>query len=115
MNSALESRKNLVRVMEEIDLSNRRFETTLEEVSGFISEAMRATQFDDLLTQLLEGSASKLVTVGLLVKRGFLAVAEEGNHETCLEVRAVAQLLEDLAGPGAVSQTSMASGDVELF
>lgn len=114
MNTAIESRTGLFDIVKRLDDVNEVLESTLSRVSNLISDATRSLQFEDMLTQLIDSITEKVNTLGSLTHRALAAAADESG-ETFKHLQDIARELEGIAKPGAVAQTSMKRGDVELF
>ena len=114
MNTAIESRSGLFDMVQRLDEVNDTLEGTVSRVTMLIAEATRSMQFEDMLTQLLDGINKKVLALGTLTKRAFsvLSVRDQAGVE---ELNTIAKLLSELAHPGAVAQTSMNHGEIELF
>jgi methyl-accepting chemotaxis protein len=115
MNTAIESRSGLLDVVNRLDEVNVTLENMLARVTTLISDATRALQFEDMLTQLLDGTLRKIGEVTALTRRAFDALGHGVNGTGTAEIQTVCRLLSELAEPGAVAQTSMTQGEVELF
>jgi methyl-accepting chemotaxis protein len=115
MNTAIESRTGLLDIVNRLDEVNVTLESMLARVTTLIADATRALQFEDMLTQLLDGTLKKIGTVTALTRRAFDALATGVNGSAAAELQTISRQLTELAEPGAVAQTSMNQGEIELF
>lgn len=114
MNTAIESRSGLFDIVRRLDEVNETLEGTVVRVTALIADATRSMQFEDMLTQLLDGISKKVITLGTLTKRALDALASH-DKAGAEDLHIITRLLGELAEPGAVAQTSMSHGEVELF
>jgi len=115
MNTAIESRTGLLDIVNRLDEVNVTLESMLARVTTLIADATRALQFEDMLTQLLDGTLKKLTEVAALTRRAFDALGHDVNGTGIAEIQTISHLLTELAEPGAVAQSSMNQGEIELF
>ncbi|MDX2018953.1 MAG: methyl-accepting chemotaxis protein [Deltaproteobacteria bacterium] len=114
MNTAIESRSGLFDVVRRLDEVNGTLEGTVARVTTLIADATRSMQFEDMLTQLLDGISKKVISLGTLTKQAFDAMASNDRAGSD-QLHIITRLLSELAQPGAVAQTNMSHGEIELF
>lgn len=112
MSTAIESRSSLVSTIEQLDQMNEAVESALKEVSSNVSDAIRALQFEDMVTQLLNDTTRRVQRLGTLLLD---AVGVVGREDSAARMSEISQSLRELGKEGSVGQTSMAQGAVELF
>jgi|GEM_PF-1526222 len=114
MSSAIESRSSLLSTIEQLDQLNHTVESALKHVGVSVSDAIRALQFEDMVSQLLNDSIRRVQSLGSLCLEAVAASDPQQRLPSADMVR-VTQALRDLGKEGSVTQASMAQGAVELF
>ncbi len=135
MNESLSARTRISAMMEDLERLDRRIEEGLQRITdltgsidGHVQDAVRALQFEDISTQLLDNSTrgvdgleDYLGELRSVVREATSGAGADGDYAARLE-RARRELEtarvrreEDRQSLRSVSQSSMDAGDVELF
>ncbi len=123
LNTAVESRETVNRMMSELAETNTRVATGLEDISGItrsiergVADAVRSLQFEDILTQLLEHRVRDVQRLNEFLSGASQRVATDEQRSDELvrwsEAAAADCMQEEHR---AVHQESMAAGEVDLF
>jgi hypothetical protein len=114
MSTALESRDSLVATIESLDAVNGAVETALSQVGKSVSDAVRALQFEDIVTQLLADSTNRIRKLSALLLDA-VSVAQQGRPDAAACTTQITLQLIELGRVGSVEQRSVDAGAVELF
>lgn len=114
MSVVLDSRAALVTTVERLDTVNRAVEDALGRVTSAIGEAIRALQFEDMVTQLLAEAGRRVRTFGALLLDAVVLV-EQRREEGPARLAIVTRSLLELGEVGSISQQDLEQGSVELF
>lgn len=112
MTGVLISHKSLSAAIAKLDEVNRVLANTLSEIDASMSGAIQALQFQDVVTQLIEGVSARLRVFSDLTAEAVALVAGPGGGSG--EVGLLVERFAALQRGGAVTQTSMAARPVEL-
>lgn len=113
MAGAIESRGAIIGAIEKLSEVNVALDSTLAIVCDRLDEAIRALQFEDMVSQLLTDSLTRLRNLSSLTREGVLLVQAQGEDD--LRLSAVCHEIRLLARASSVNQESLAEGGVELF
>jgi methyl-accepting chemotaxis protein len=114
MSTALESRDSLVATIESLDAVNGAVEVALAQVGKSVSDAVRALQFEDIVTQLLADSTNRIRKLSTLLLDA-VSVAQERRPDAAARTAQITIELIELGRVGSVEQRSVDAGAVELF
>lgn len=114
MSTVIESRTSLVQTIERMDQVNRAVENALTEVSSSVAEAVRALQFEDLVSQLLNDASRRVKRITQLLLDA-VAVVEQQHGDRAQRLSGIARDLREIAKPGSITQETMNQGSIELF
>jgi methyl-accepting chemotaxis protein len=112
MNGALDAQQQVLKALESLSSTNERVSESLSQVDHHISQTVRALQFEDMVSQILDSARKRLEAVRSL----WLEWAARAPPQQAAELEQVTVALEAaLTSTTAVKQTSMDAGSVELF
>lgn len=112
MNGALEAQQQVLKALEALTATNARVSASLSQVDLHIVQTVRALQFEDMVSQILDSAKRRLEAVRTL----WLEWAARSQAQLPAGLDEVTSALEaELTAPTVVKQTSMSSGSVELF
>lgn len=109
-----DSRAVLVETVERFDTVNKSVESALAKVTTAVAEAIRALQFEDMVTQLLSEAMRRVKSLSNLMLEA-ISVVEERREAGPERLRDIARDLRDLGKVGSISQRDLQEGSVELF
>jgi len=112
MTSAIESRGAIVGAIEKLGEVNTTLQETLVSVGAMVDDAVRALQFEDMVTQLLTDTTSRLRKLSLMSGEMLGGAQQQDDPE---HLAALSLELRGLGLVGSVSQASVDHGSVELF
>lgn len=115
MSHAIDSHRGLITAIGKLDNINQDLDKMLESVTTNVSEAVRALQFEDMVAQILNATASRIDRLAELAISA-VHVVERGQNGD--RVGPMQEIIAELSGLGArlaVQQESMDQGSVELF
>jgi methyl-accepting chemotaxis protein len=115
LSRAIESHRGLSIAIGKLDKVNHELDQMLETVAVSVAEAVRALQFEDMVSQILNSAIQRVGRIGDASIRA-LKIMERGQNgdrtgpltELVLEMRSLSDRI-------AVQQSSMEQGSVELF
>jgi methyl-accepting chemotaxis protein len=115
ISKAIESHKGLSAAISQLDTVNSHMEQMLSDLESNISQTVLALQFEDMVSQLIAGSITRVERMtGLAVEA--LHVMERGhNGDRAQPLNEVLRTARTLTQNVAVKQESMDQGSVELF
>lgn len=113
--TATQTRDRLLALVEQLAGWHGAFDETMAQVTNFIADAVRAAQFDDIVTQILEGASRKIGALQPLILRSLRAAALPYGFARDDEVQSVVLALSKLAKTETLRQTSLEHNDIELF
>ena len=118
MNATLEQKQHIQDMFEKAEAISRRFQHTIEEVSGLnprlemaVSNAVRALQFEDVSRQSLEVALERLNAAGEFCQK-YASAKNAQERKACASVEKERRI--DVR-KRPVSQQSMDEGSIELF
>ena len=112
MTSAIESRGAIVGAIEKLGEVNTTLQETLVSVGAMVDDAVRALQFEDMVTQLLVDTINRLRKLSLMSNE---MLGGSRRDEDSQQLAALSLELKGLSHVGSVSQASVDHGSVELF
>jgi methyl-accepting chemotaxis protein len=114
MNSAIESRGAIIGAIEKLAEVNTTLQETLVSVGNMVDDAVRALQFDDMVTQLLVDTVGRLRKLGLMTHEMFSS-SDSAMAADPDRMAALSRDLQALTRVASVTQASVDHGSVELF
>ena len=115
LTTAIESNAALLRSLQNLEAVNHGIQACLERVSGSVGDAMRALQFEDMLTQLLGHTLTRVQEVSGLLTAALTTVSDDNDdNDARAELSEIAEALST-TNAGPVAQQSIDQGSVELF
>jgi methyl-accepting chemotaxis protein len=116
MSSAIQAHKGLGAAIAALDQVQRELGVDLSQVEGSVTQTVRALQFEDMVTQILDLTIGRMEIVARMLSRvlglcsGALRDAESARaiQDIVEELRAISQL-------SLVQQTTVTEGTVDLF
>ena len=112
MTSAIESRGAIVGAIEKLGEVNTTLQETLVSVGAMVDDAVRALQFEDMVTQLLVDTINRLRKLSLMSNE---MLGGSRRDDDAQQLAALSLELKGLSHLGSVSQASVDHGSVELF
>jgi methyl-accepting chemotaxis protein len=113
---ALESHKGLTVAINRLDGVNQQLDDMLAAVATSMDDAVRALQFEDMVSQVLSLAISQVQTLGECSIRALQFVQVEQSGERSAPLRAVLESVRALyTRASVVQQASLEQGTVELF
>ncbi|MDX2012911.1 MAG: methyl-accepting chemotaxis protein [Myxococcaceae bacterium] len=112
MNGALDAQQQVLRALEALSATNGRVSASLSQVDHHIAQTVRALQFEDMVSQILDSAKRRLEAVRTLWLEW--AARSQGQLPTGLD-EVTSALEAALTSTSVVKQTSMNAGSVELF
>lgn len=111
MSSVIESRGAIVGAIEKLAEVNSTLQETLVSVGTMVDSAVRALQFEDMVTQLLTDTMNRLRKLGQMTGE----LLRDDGAGAAIDVAELSSELKGLSAMGGVSQASVEQGSVELF
>jgi methyl-accepting chemotaxis protein len=115
MSRAIDSHRGLIGAISKLDAVNADLDKMLESVTLNVSEAMRALQFEDMVTQILSATVTRVDRLGELAVQAVHVVERGHNGDRVGPMREIIRGLDGLTQRLAMQQESMDQGSVELF
>ena len=115
MSRAIDSHRGLANAVGKLDTVNRDLEKMLETIASNMSEAVRALQFEDMVSQILNATVSKVDKIGELSVQALKVIERGHNGDRVAPLQEIVRSLRGLGDQLAVQQQSMDHGSVELF
>ncbi len=115
MSRAIESHRGFVAAISKLDSVNHELDKMLDAVAMNVSEATRALQFEDMVSQILNATIQRIDRVGELSVQALQVVARGTNGDRVGPLAEIVHTLTRLGDRLAVQQESMDQGSVELF
>lgn len=115
MSRAIDSNRGLMAAIAKLDTVNQDLDRMLETVTTNVGEAVRALQFEDMVTQILNATTTRIDQLGELAIQAVQIVERGQNGDRVGPMQQVIQSLNGLGERLAVQQQSMQQGSVELF
>jgi methyl-accepting chemotaxis protein len=115
LSRAIESHRGLSVAIGKLDTVNQQLDQMLETVATSVSEAVRALQFEDMVSQILAAAVGNVEKLGEYTSRA-LSVMERGqNGDRSGPLYEIIQGVRALSNRSAVQQSNVDQGAVELF
>jgi methyl-accepting chemotaxis protein len=115
LSRAIESHKGLSAAISKLDSINTELDQMLETVANSVSEAVRALQFEDMVSQILNASMQRVERLGDIGVRALLIMARGESSERLGPLAELVRELRTLGERLAVQQSNLDQGSVELF
>jgi methyl-accepting chemotaxis protein len=115
LSRAIESHRGLSAAIGKLDSVNQELDLMLETVATSIAEAVRALQFEDMVTQILNSSAQRIERIGEYSVRAVHALERAPQGERAAPIVSLLQEMRSLGDRIAVQQSTVDQGTVELF
>jgi methyl-accepting chemotaxis protein len=115
MSRAIDSHRGLAAAVGKLDTVNRDLEKMLETIATNMSEAVRALQFEDMVSQILNATISRVDKLGELSVQALKVIERGHNGDRVGPLKEIVSSLRGLGDRLAVQQQSMEHGSVELF
>jgi methyl-accepting chemotaxis protein len=112
MNGALEAQQQVLKALAALSATNERVSASLSQVDHHIGQTVRALQFEDMVSQILDSAKQRLAAVRTLWLE-WAARSRVGLPEGLDEVASTLEAA--LSAETVVKQDSMNAGSVELF
>ncbi|HWA72895.1 MAG TPA: methyl-accepting chemotaxis protein [Polyangiaceae bacterium] len=112
MTTAIESRGAIIGAIEKLGEVNTTLQETLVSVGSMVDDAVRALQFEDMVTQLLTDTVNRLRKLSVMSSEMFASPAVGRDSQRAADW---SRELKTLGKTGSVSQASVDHGSVELF
>jgi methyl-accepting chemotaxis protein len=115
LSRAIESHRGLSAAIGKLDSVNTELDSMLETVSTSVAEAVRALQFEDMVSQILVATITRVDRIGEFSVRAVHILERAPQGERAAPMTALVQEMRTLGDRVAVAQTSVDQGTVELF
>jgi methyl-accepting chemotaxis protein len=115
LSRAIESHRGLSVAIGKLDAVNQELDTMLETVATSVGEAVRALQFEDMVTQILNASVARVERLGDYSVRALQILERAPVGERAAPMTELVQEMRSLSERIAVQQTTVDQGTVELF
>ena len=115
LSRAIESHRGLSAAISKLDAVNNELDSMLEVVSTSVSEAVRALQFEDMVSQILNATVARVERIGEFSVRAVQILERAPQGERAAPMAALLQDMRTLGDRVAVTQNSVEQGSVELF
>jgi methyl-accepting chemotaxis protein len=115
MSRAIDSHRDLIGAITKLDAVNTDLDKMLESVALNVSEAMRALQFEDMVTQILNATVTRVERLGELAVQAVHVVERGHNGDRVGPMQEIIRGLDGLTQRLATQQESMDQRSVELF
>jgi methyl-accepting chemotaxis protein len=115
LNRAIESHRGLSSAIAKLDTVNQELDQMLETVATSISEAVRALQFEDMVSQIIGAAMQRVDKLGQHCVRAVQVLERGSNGDRVTPLSEIVSNLRALSDRSAVQQSSIDQGSVELF
>ena len=115
LSRAIESHRGLSLAITKLDTVNQELDSMLETVSTSVSEAVRALQFEDMVTQILNATVQRVERMGEFSVRAVQIMERAPQGDRSVPFAALVEEMRTLGDRVAVQQSSVDQGSVELF
>jgi methyl-accepting chemotaxis protein len=115
LSQAIESHRGLSASIGRLDSVNRDLDQMLEIVSSSVADAVRALQFEDMVTQILSATIARVEKLGACCSRAVKVMEQGTNGDRAAPLAEVVSQMRSLSDRLAVQQNSVEQGSVELF
>jgi hypothetical protein len=110
MTTAIDSQGSIIGAVESVSEINTTLRETLVSLGAMVDQAVQALQFEDMVCQLLQDACRRLERL-----QGLASELVVEDHADQHSGEHLFRELEELSRVGALAQTSLAQGSVELF
>lgn len=115
LSRAIESHKGLSAAISKLDKVNQELDAMLETVGSSVAEAVRALQFEDMVSQILNASMARVERLGEFSVRALQVLERAPAGERAEPLLALVQEMRSLGDRIAVQQSTVEQGTAELF
>jgi methyl-accepting chemotaxis protein len=115
LSRAIESHRGLSAAIGKLDAVNQELDIMLETVTSSVGEAVRALQFEDMVTQILNATMTRVERLADFSVRAVQVMERSPEGERGASMVALVQEMRTLGDRVAVTQSSVEQGSVELF
>lgn len=115
LSRALDSHRGLSVAISKLDTVNKELEQMLETVTTSVGEAVRALQFEDMVSQIIASTTSRLEKLGDFSVRAVQIMERGQNGDRSGPLHALVAEMRTLGDRIAVQQSNVDQGSVELF
>ncbi|HEY2732665.1 MAG TPA: methyl-accepting chemotaxis protein [Polyangiales bacterium] len=115
LSRAIESHRGLSVAIGKLDNVNQQLDQMLETVATSVSEAVRALQFEDMVSQILVHTISNVERLGEYSVRALQVVDRGQNGDRVGPLAEILQGVRSLTDRSAVHQSNVDQGAIELF
>jgi methyl-accepting chemotaxis protein len=115
MSPAIDSHRGLIAAIGKLDSVNQDLDRMLASVTSNVSEATRALQFEDMVTQILNATAMRVDRLGEFAIQALHIVERGTNGDRVAPMQEIIHGLNGLGEGLTMHQQSMDQGSVELF
>jgi methyl-accepting chemotaxis protein len=115
LSRALDSHRGLSAAIGKLDNVNKELEQMLETVTTSVGEAVRALQFEDMVTQILNATTQRIEKIGDFSVRALQIMERGQNGDRAGPLHALVAEMRTLGDRIAVQQSNVDQGSVELF
>ena len=115
LSRAIESHRGLSAAIGQLDTINQELDSMLETVSMSVAEAVRALQFEDMVTQIINATVKRVEQLGELSVRAVQLLERSPQGERAAPIVALLAEMQSLGDRVAVQQSTVEQGSVELF
>ncbi|MET0391142.1 MAG: methyl-accepting chemotaxis protein [Polyangiales bacterium] len=115
LSRAIESHRGLSGAISKLDTVNQELDVMLETVSSSVAEAVRALQFEDMVTQIINATVTRVEGMGEFSVRAVQLLDRTPQAERGAQLSSLVAEMRTLGDRVAVQQSSVDQGSVELF
>lgn len=115
LSRAIESHRGLSGAIGKLDSINQELDIMLETVATSVSEAVRALQFEDMVTQIINSTVSRVERIGEYSVRAVQVMDRATMSERPAQLATLVAEMRTLSDRIAVQQSTVDHGTVELF
>ena len=115
LSRAIESHRGLSHAITKLDTVNQELDSMLGTVATSVSEAVRALQFEDMVTQILNATVQRVERLADFSVRAVQIMDRAPHGDRATPLTALVEEMRTLGDQVAVQQSSVDHGSVELF
>jgi methyl-accepting chemotaxis protein len=115
LSRAIESHRGLSSAIGKLDNVNQELDQMLETVANSVSEAVRALQFEDMVSQILGATMQRVERLGSHCVRAVQVLERGSNGDRVGPLTEIVSSIRALSERLAVQQANVDQGSVELF
>jgi methyl-accepting chemotaxis protein len=115
LSRVIESQQGLSSAIGRLDSVNHDLDQMLEVVGASVSEAVRALQFEDMVTQIMTATVQRVERLAEASVRAIRIMERSENGDRVAPLAALVKEMRPIADRMAVQQTNVDQGSVELF